>query len=135
MPGVSDMGGRPDPETMSSIYGLLAEYCSTMDGGRLDEWTELFTSDGRLEMTGRAVVGREQLLRFGVKSPRGIHISGLPVISVDADFFSSTSPWTFVDLGNGQQLVGYYHDEIVWSDGRYRFRSRRVEMHLPPARR
>jgi hypothetical protein len=129
------MSGLPEPETMWSVCSLLAEYCSTMDGGRFDEWAELFIPAGRLEMAPRAVVGREQLLRFGAKSPRGIHISGLPVISVEADFLSSRSPWTFVDLGNGQQLVGYYHDEIVWSDGRHRFSSRRVEMHLPPARR
>lgn len=68
-------------------------------------------------------------------APRGIHLCGLPVVSVTADAVSSTRPWNFVDVATGTQVVRYYHDDIDRSEGRHRFRSRRIEMHFPPVRK
>jgi hypothetical protein len=120
------------PETLSSVCRLLGEYCVMLDGGQFEDWTGLFTADGRLEMKRHAVVGHDALLQFAQEAPRGIHLCGVPVVSETSDAVSSTCPWNFVDLASGTQVVGYYHDDIVWSDGRHRFRSRRIEMHFPP---
>ena len=125
----------PDPATGSAVCHLLAQYCVLLDSGRFEDWTALFVADGRLEMKRRAVVGHDQLLDFARNAPRGVHLCGLPVLAATADVVSSTCPWNFVDIATGTQVVGYYHDEIAWSDGRHRFRSRRIEMHFPPVRK
>jgi hypothetical protein len=128
----ADGGAEPDPRW--SICNLLAEYCLTLDSGRYEDWTALFVEGGRLEMKRQSIVGHDQLLDFARNAPRGIHLCGLPVISVTAAAISSSCPWNFVDVATGTVVVGYYHDDIVWSQGRHRFRTRRIEMHFPPVR-
>ena len=121
-------------ETVSSVSTLLGEYCVLLDSGRFQEWTALFLTDGVMEMKRQTMVGHEQLLDFARKAPRGIHLCGLPVIAPTTEGATSTCPWNFIDLATGRQVVGYYHDEIVLSEGRHRFRHRRIEMHFPPVR-
>jgi hypothetical protein len=128
------MAAPADPATVSSVGDLLGQYCLLLDSGRFEDWSALFIAGGRLEMKRSAVVGHDQLLDFARSAPRGIHLCGLPVITASADAVSSTCPWNFVDLSTGTQVVGYYYDDIVWSEGRHRFRSRRIEMHFPPVR-
>ncbi len=124
-----------DPATSGSVQQLLGEYCLTMDSGAFDEWVRLFAADGRMVMGAREIAGHEALLRFATTAPRGIHLSGLPVITViDETTVHSACPWTFVELATGVQAVGYYHDDLVRSPGRYLFHTRRVEMHFPPVR-
>ena len=123
------------PETHASVSSLLGEYCFLLDSGRFEDWTALFTADGRMQMKRQTVVGHAQLLDFARNAPRGIHLCGLPVVASTADGFRSTCPWNFVDLATGTQVVGYYYDDIVFSDGRQRFRTRRIEMHFPPVRK
>jgi hypothetical protein len=129
------MDGRSHADTMWSVSSLLGEYCATIDSGRYDEFAELFVADGRLEVPTAVLVGREQLTRFASKSPRGVHVGGTPFISAEAERIRSVCSFTFIDLDTGAQLVGYYHDDVVWADGRHRFRARRIEMHTPPQRR
>jgi hypothetical protein len=127
------MGELPDPETTNSVLSLLAKYCLAMDSGAFREWVDLFTADGRMMLASGDVVGHQALLLFAEAARRGIHLSGLPVVWVNVDrSVQSSCPWIFVELATGSQAVGYYHDTLDWSEGRYRFRSRRVEMHRPP---
>jgi hypothetical protein len=129
------MAASPDPETIAAVQQLLGEYCRTMDSGAFEEWVALFARDGRMAMGAREIVGPEALLRFATKAPRGIHLSGLPVITAgDGASVRSSCPWTFVELATGVQAVGYYHDDIGWSEGRHQFLRRQVEMYFPPVR-
>jgi hypothetical protein len=121
------------PETHASVCDLLGEYCVRLDAGRFEEWTDLFLADGRLEMKRQSVIGHDQLLDFARQAPQGVHLCGLPVIVESAGVISSTCPWHFVDFATGTQVIGYYRDDIVFAEGRHRFRSRRIEMHFPPA--
>ncbi|HEX4432236.1 MAG TPA: nuclear transport factor 2 family protein [Frankiaceae bacterium] len=124
------------PETFSSVSRLLGQYCLLLDSGHFEEWTALFVAQGRLQMKRHEVVGHDELLVFAQEAPRGIHLCGVPVVSTSAEgAVSSVCPWNFVDLATGTQVVGYYHDDVVWSGGRHRFTSRRIEMHFPPARK
>lgn len=122
-------------ETVSSVWNLLGEYCVRLDSGRYEDWTDLFLADGRLEMKRQTVDGHDQLLDFARNAPRGVHLCGLPVVAVTDDGASSTCPWNFVDFATGTRVVGYYHDDIDFSGGRPRFRTRRIEMHFPPVRK
>ncbi|HEX4019244.1 MAG TPA: nuclear transport factor 2 family protein [Frankiaceae bacterium] len=121
-------------ETLWSVGNLLGEYCVRLDGGRFEEWTALFLAGGRLEMKRQSVVGHDQLLDFARNAPHGVHLCGVPVLTATGDGVTSTCPWNFVDLATGTRVVGYYYDDIVWFEGRHRFRSRRIEMNFPPVR-
>lgn len=123
------------PEIHVSVCDLLGEYCLRLDAGRYEEWTDLFLADARLEMKRQSVVGHDQLLDFARHAPRGIHLCGVPVITETADGIASSCPWNFVDLDTGTQVVGYYRDDIVFAEGRHRFRARRIDMHFPPVRK
>jgi hypothetical protein len=120
--------GRADGESRWSVNTLLGEYCSTLDTGKFDEWVDLFTGGGQLELGPASYVGSERLHRFATKAPRGVHISGVPVISIASEGIVSTSSWIFVGRGASAPVVGYYHDTIVWAAGRHRFSVRRIEV-------
>lgn len=122
------MDGRPDAATLWSVSRLLGEYCSTMDSGLFDAWAELFAEDGRVELGTASFEGRERLHRFAAQAPPGVHVSGLPVISLSGDVISSVCSWIFVPRGGGPLRAGYYHDTIVWTGGRHRFSVRRIQL-------
>jgi hypothetical protein len=115
-------------ETLWSVSSLLAEYCATLDGGQFDAWTELFVVDGSMELDAVSIVGHEKLRRFAARSPRGTHVSGLPLISLVDGAVRSVCSWIFIERETGDQMAGYYRDHIVWAQGRHRFASRLVEM-------
>jgi SnoaL-like domain len=118
--------------TSWSVISLLSEYCNMLDHQRWEDWADLFASDGRMELhDGNApasIAGRDRLIRFAERSPRGVHISGVPALTDSAGVLRSVSPWTFLNLATGQQRVGYYHDEFIDTPAGLRFLLRRVEM-------
>jgi hypothetical protein len=118
----------PTPEVRLAVTGLLAEYCSTLDSGEFDAWTDLFAVDGSMELDGFSIVGHEKLRRFAARSPRGIHVSGLPFITLVDGAIRSVCSWVFIERETGAQMAGYYRDHIVWAQGRHRFTSRQIEM-------
>jgi hypothetical protein len=123
-----------------SISDLLGAYCDTLDHQRWEDWVALFAPDGRMELPGAngwaTISGRDRLIRFAQRSPRGVHVSGVPTISGasgSAGPLRSVSSWLFLDLATSEQLVGYYHDEFVDTPEGLRFLVRRVEMMNGPA--
>jgi hypothetical protein len=121
-----------------SVISLLGEYCNMLDHQRWDDWADLFVSNGRMELLdakgSSTIAGRDRLIRFAEKSPRGVHLSGVPALTNFAGALRSVSSWTFSNLATGEQLVGYYHDEFVDTPGGLRFLVRRVETMNGPTR-
>jgi hypothetical protein len=114
------------------VISLLGEYCNRLDHQRWEDWADLFVDDGRMELFDgnglSTIAGRDRLIRFAVRSPRGVHVSGMPALTEVSGALRSVSSWTFANLATGEQLVGYYHDELVDTPAGLRFLVRRVEM-------
>jgi hypothetical protein len=118
--------------TSWSVISLLGEYCNRLDHQRWEDWADLFVSDGRMELLDGdgsvTIAGRDRLIRFAERSPRGVHVSGVPALTESVGVLRSVSSWTFLNFVTGEQLVGYYHDEFVDTPAGLRFLLRRVEM-------
>ncbi len=114
------------------VISLLGEYCNRLDHQRWEDWADLFASDGRMELydgnVPATIAGRDRLIRFAQRSPRGVHVTGLPVVTDVDGVLRSVSSWTFLNFATGQQLVGYYHDEFIDTTAGLRFLLRSVEM-------
>jgi len=120
-------------EDKDAIRELLAWYCFHFDGGRFDEWLDLFTPDGVFEVHGVGrFVGRAQLRAFlaNVPSANGVptmkHCVMNDIVCVDGDVATAQSyvlvarPGERVELG----VAGRYEDRLRRVDGRWRFSER-----------
>jgi hypothetical protein len=125
-------------EEKDAIREVLAEYCFCLDGGRFAEMAALFTDDGTWDTafgkaTGRAAIAdlaRDIRARAGGERPRAIHLVANIAIALAGDQARVRSNWTVVQnsptgpkIGSG----GGYDDEMVKQDGRWLFRTRKID--------
>src|SRR3954454_12372381 len=100
--------GTPSHDDQVQIVDLLARYCLALDRHDLDAWVSLFTNDARYEAFGRAFDGRDGLRTMMEGAPRGLHLGGLPSITVDADTATSTQNALFVDAVTRESRLVIY---------------------------
>ena len=126
-------------EEKDAIRDVLAEYCFRIDDDRFAEMAALFAEDGVWDTafgkaTGRAEI--EALVRRiageGAR-PRRIHAVSNVVSRVDGERAEVRSNWILVqtsdhgpEIGSG----GSYTDEMVKRDGRWLFRSRKIDRYV-----
>ena len=124
-------------EEKDAIRETMARYCFHFDGGHIDEWVGLFTEDGIFDRGDYGVQSGEEALRAFFSgyplpdgTPRLMHIISNVIIEVNGNEARSQSYVLVVRpnkdgaLVNG--LAGRYQDELVKTDGRWRFRVRKV---------
>ena len=121
-----------------AIQRLIALYAQLLDGGRLDDWGQLFTEEARFRVYGRAHVSRANIVaEIGsmVLPPDhpAKHVSLVPVIDFAGD--SRALAWTdFSGIGANEsgeivvRTIGRYYDELVRDGERWRFASRTIVM-------
>jgi SnoaL-like domain len=117
-----------EAEVMAGVMDLLGRYPPAVDLRDYSAWADLFESDGLFIFEDRAIEGREALREFVAQSPRGVHISSLPFVTVEAGEAKSVSPFLYHYAETGVLLSGYYHDRINITERPYRFAVRRVEV-------
>ena len=125
-------------EDKDAIREVLAEYCFRLDGGDFAGMAALFTADGVWDTAfgkaeGRAAIAdlaRDIRARAGGERPRAIHLVTNIAIALSGDHARVRSNWTVVQnspegpkIGSG----GGYEDEMVREDGRWLFRSRKID--------
>jgi hypothetical protein len=111
-----------------AIQDVLATYQVYMD--RQDEaWVELFDDGASLEVAGREPVGSTGLKQFFRDAVRGVHLASPPIIRPGDAKGSARSTQTFLfrNAETAAFRTGYYDDELVQRDGKWRFKVRRVE--------
>ena len=116
------------------ICNLMAAYCQALDDGRNDDVVATFADGGSFEITGmEAHVGADALRAaydgFTPKVPQRHVVSSTHITSLSDTRATATSDFTFlVNGGNGWTVaaVGRYDDELVCTDGAWRFASRAV---------
>ena len=125
-------------EDKEAIREVLAEYCFRLDDGRFAEMAALFTEDGTWDTafgkaTGRAAIAElASSLRTRAQQPRprAVHLVTNIAITLDGEHARVRSNWMVMQndphrprIGSG----GAYHDEMVRSEGSWRFRYRKID--------
>jgi ketosteroid isomerase-like protein len=117
----------PTPDDQLEITDLLARYCLALDRHDLDAWVSLFTDDAHYTVFGRTFEDHAGLRAMMDAAPRGLHLGGLPLISVDGDTASVIQNALFVDAVTHESRLAVYSDELVRAETGWRFRSRRCQ--------
>ena len=118
-----------------AIRRLIALYGPLLDGGRLEEWGQLFHPDAVFAVWRERYEGREAIVKgIGGMQPEA-HISHLaltPIIDFEGE--DAARAWTdfSVCIQQGETTsvanAGRYHDRLRREDGRWRFAERVVVM-------
>jgi len=123
-------------EDKEAIRELFSEYCFHMDDRRFRELADLFTEDGEWITSYSRARGREELATLLAKinptKESGIvrkHFVVNSLISITGNTATSRASYlVFAGKGHGPEPVvaGTYVDELVKTDGGWRFKSRQL---------
>ncbi|OBH89747.1 nuclear transport factor 2 family protein [Mycobacterium scrofulaceum] len=113
-----------DPE---AIRELLAGYALALDAGDIDECLGLFTPDAEFLVYGRVFAGHDGIGKMFREAPHGLHLTGVSRIAVHGDSATARSQVLFVRAGDLHLRPALYDDELVRTDGQWRFRRRRCQ--------
>jgi len=119
-------------EDQLEIAQLRAQYCHLLDDRRWSEFADLFTADGEFEGL-ELVRGREAILEFfSERVPKLAenfwHFCTNGTVELRNDTATGRISMEYLSVTKGVSYVsaGHYDDEMVRSDGRWRFKSRRI---------
>jgi len=116
------------PEDDVEIRNLLARYCVLLDLDDVEQWIELFTSDGVYLVYGRTFAGHDGLRKMMSGAPGGLHLGGPPAIElVDHDHARTIQNLLFIERVGGEMRRSLYTDELVRTPDGWRIASRRCQ--------
>ena len=137
-------------EAERDIQRLMVKYSTALDYGDNGAWADCFTPDGLFDVRRRGEplfehTGTAALTAFAsthTSSPAVYHkhFLSIPNISFDGDTAQATTYFTMLHEGlNGTQkgpvvlVFGRYLDEVVYTDGKWLFSKRVVDMEALPS--
>lgn len=110
-------------DDLVEIQQLLARYAVTITQGDIDGLVAVFTDDGTYSAFGETY----SLDRFPVlvdAAPKGLFMTGTPVIELTGDTATGTQPLCFIDHASHDMRIGYYNDSYVRTAQGWRLKSR-----------
>jgi len=117
-----------DADDHAEITNLLARYCLLLDHDDVAAWVSLFVPESIYEVYGRTLSGHDGLREMMAGAPGGLHLGGPPVIElVGSDAARTRQNLIFVDRLTGETRSAVYDDELVRTEGGWRFVSRRCQ--------
>jgi 3-phenylpropionate/cinnamic acid dioxygenase small subunit len=120
-------------DDLQGILGLLADYCHTLDDGRIDDHLALYADDCVLHVFGRTYEGKERVRKFMAAAQAGQHLTGVPKVDDDDDDLAHVrSDFVFFTPDLTLYTAGTYHDVVRKSEGTWRFVSREIGIRLGP---
>lgn len=111
----------------SAIRELVAGYALALDEGDIDQCLSLFTPDAEFKVYGRTFAGHAGIGKMFRDAPSGLHLTGVSRIDVRGDTATARSQVLFVRSGDLHLRPALYDDELVRTDGQWRFRRRRCQ--------
>ena len=118
-------------EDLLAINNTLAEYCLAADEGRHEDWAHCFSADGEMHAFRRVWKGFDELVSHISAAPGGIHLCGLPHVTLNGDSADVVVNFMFVTLEKEIWSMGKYVDEMVRSEDGWKFASRKVRVLKP----
>ncbi len=91
------------------IQQLLARYAVTITQGDIEGLLAVFTPDGNYSAFGDTYP-LEEFPALVAAAPKGLFLTGTPVIELSGDTGTGTQPLCFVDHATHDLRIGYYND-------------------------
>ncbi len=110
-------------DDLMEICQLLARYAVTITRGDIDGLLAVFTPDGSYSAFGDTYPLSE-FPDLVAAAPRGLFLTGTPVIELSGDPGTGTQPLCFVDQATHDLRIGYYTDTYVRTREGWRLRTR-----------
>lgn len=112
-----------DIEDLVEIQQLLARYAVTVTKGDIDGLLAVFTPDGTYSAFGDTFP-MEEFPALVDAAPKGLFLTGQPVIELDGDTGTGTQPLCFIEHANHDMRIGYYNDTYRRTADGWRLRTR-----------
>jgi SnoaL-like domain len=110
-------------DDLVEIQQLLARYAVTITQQDIDELLKVFTADGTYSAFGETYP-LERFPALVEAAPKGLFLTGTPVIDLDGDTATGTQPLCFIDHASHDMRIGYYRDTYARTTGGWRLRTR-----------
>jgi hypothetical protein len=110
-------------DDLVEIQQLLARYAVTITRGDIDGLLDVFTPDGTYSAFGDTY----PLAEFPAlveAAPKGLFLTGTPLIELSGDSATGTQPLCFVDHASHDMRIGYYTDTYLRTEHGWRLRTR-----------
>ena len=117
------MTERPNDDVLE-IEQLLAKYAVRMTQKDIHAvMDEVFTADGTYSAFG-STYGLGDFPTLVEAAPKGLYLTGTPLLELDGDTGRGEQPLLFVDQTNHNMRMGWYTDTYVRTDEGWRLRTR-----------
>ena len=84
-----------------AIHNTLAEYCLAADEHRFEDWARCFTEDGEMHAFRRVWKGFDELVSHIRAAPEGLHVCGLPHVTLKGDLYCALMPTAMIQALGG----------------------------------
>ena len=105
------------------IEQLLARYAVGMTKDDIEAVMEVFTPDGSYSAFGDTYTLRD-FPSLVAAAPKGLFLTGRPVVELDGDEGTGEQPLCFVDQTNHEMRIGWYTDTYRRTPDGWRLRTR-----------
>jgi hypothetical protein len=105
------------------IEQLLARYAVGMTKDDIDLVIDVFTPDGTYSAFG-SLYGLADFPALVKAAPKGVFLTGAPVLELDGDTGRGEQPLCFVDQTNHEMRIGYYTDTYRRTERGWRLANR-----------
>ena len=112
-------------DDLLEIQQVLARYAVTITRGDIEGLLAVFTPDGSYSAFGDTY-SLDLFPELVAAAPKGLFLTGLPVLDIDGDTAAGTQPLCFVDHATHNMRIGYYTDALVRTDDGWRIKTRRM---------
>jgi SnoaL-like protein len=110
-------------DDLMEICQLLARYAVTITQGDIEGLLAVFTADGNYSAFGDTYP-LEEFPALVAAAPKGLFLTGIPVIELSGDTGTGTQPLCFVDHATHELRIGYYNDTYRRTADGWRLRTR-----------
>jgi SnoaL-like domain len=105
------------------IEQLLARYAVGMTQDDVDAVMEVFTPDGTYSAFG-ATYGLEDFPRLVAAAPKGLFLTGTPLVDLDGDTGTGYQTLCFVEQTTHDMRIGWYTDSYRRTEQGWRLQTR-----------
>ena len=126
------MASNDSSSDRAQILEILAQYAllQEQDGG-FGSWLELFAEDATFHIFRRSLHGRQEISDMLAAAPHGIHLMGLPAITLDGDTARSITNFVFFPHEGDARTMGWYFDDYKRGDDGWLITEHTLKMCTP----
>jgi hypothetical protein len=110
-------------DDLIEVQQLLARYAVAITKGDIDGLIGVFTPDGTYSAFGDTY-NLDVFPELVDAAPKGLFLTGTPLIELDGDTGTGTQPLCFVEHAGHDMRIGYYSDTYLRTEQGWRLRTR-----------